>query len=266
MYIHTSSQLVLLKLVGGDQPSTYYYSEFSRGFCGHALRLHRARLETHLRSHSRPRGVGKSLQNITVQDASWATMVATSSVIGQFRQGQMVDSGTLLAASLTPVSPQADRYRMRDFYNAFDGSSLAENDLVDIRIALFRNLTLKLPRPEQNCWIELFYAYWKTVGEILKLDSGSWEAVFEEYKGVANALIRAYTTGGMESWTLPCIYVVGKYLRIFAIRADNEIAARNSTSFRGRFEDDVISDTGNAKLEEAARTLNRLFTLCLFDR
>ena len=190
------------------------------------------------------------------------------SVIGQFREGQTAGSGTLLAQSLTPISPRRDHNRMRSFYNGFDGARLSQN-LTDLRFALFHGLTLRLPKPEQDTWLEIFYAYWKAVGEIIRVASpshGSWEAAFEEYKGVANALIRGYTSGGMEAWTLPCLYVVGKYLRIFAMRADKDITYRNSSSSGGRFQDDLISDTDNAKLEDAARTINRLFILCLNDR
>ncbi len=37
-------------------------------------------------------------------------------------------------------------------------------------------------------------------------------------------LIRGYTNCGFEAWTVPCLYVAGKYMRIFAIKADEGTA------------------------------------------
>lgn len=78
------------------------------------------------------------------------------------------------------------------------------------------------------------------------------------------ALIRGYEKYGLEVWTVPCLYLVGKYTRIFAIKADE--SADNSgtaTSFQDDFNPEAEK---NEKLEDAARTLNRVFQLCLSDR
>lgn len=91
-------------------------------------------------------------------------------------------------------------------------------------------------------------------------------AVFAAWKKLANALIRGYSgSAAIPAWTLPCLYTVGKYLRTFAIKADIEAASQGSASFG--FQDDVAADIEkNANLEEAARIINRMFTLCLSDR
>jgi hypothetical protein len=61
------------------------------------------------------------------------------------------------------------------------------------------------------------------------------------------------------------LYVVGKYLRVFAIKADVETG--NDGEFAGEYSDDFNPEGGkNEKLEDAARVLNRIFTLCLSDR
>lgn len=82
---------------------------------------------------------------------------------------------------------------------------------------------------------------------------------------MTNALIRGYSNFGFESWTVPCLYVTGRYLRVFAIKADEE--SGNTADMSASFQDDLVSDSGkNEKLEDAARVLNRIFTLCLSDR
>lgn len=62
---------------------------------------------------------------------------------------------------------------------------------------------------------------------------------------------------------MPCLYVAGKYLRIFAIKADKDASSSTDiTNF-----DDTDLDVGqNKELENAARMLNRIFQTCLADR
>lgn len=81
------------------------------------------------------------------------------------------------------------------------------------------------------------------------------------------ALIRGYTNLGFQAWTVPCLYIAGKHIRIFAIKADKEIEAKGGQVSSGSFgEDDVNDSDKNEKLEDAARVLNRIFTLCISDR
>lgn len=82
---------------------------------------------------------------------------------------------------------------------------------------------------------------------------------------MTNQLIRGYTSCGFEAWTVPCLYVVGRYLRIFAIKADE--GGTNATGAITTFQDDFNPEAEkNEKLEDAARQLNRIFTICLSDR
>ena len=78
-------------------------------------------------------------------------------------------------------------------------------------------------------------------------------------------LVRGYTNCGFEAWTVPCLYVVGKYMRVFAIKADEGAAHSNGsvTNFQDDFNPEAEK---NEKLEDAARQLNRIFTICLSDR
>lgn len=87
-----------------------------------------------------------------------------------------------------------------------------------------------------------------------------------------NLVIRGYGSSGFQSWTLPVLYNAGKYLRIFAIKADDEQAAKVGNG-AVKIENDGIGDDvtsggfeKNERLEDAARVINRVFTLCISDR
>ncbi|OJJ47788.1 hypothetical protein ASPZODRAFT_131358 [Penicilliopsis zonata CBS 506.65] len=188
-----------------------------------------------------------------------------ASIYEDFKQGHSLGSGDRLAASLTPIAPAEYPDRLRAFYHSGSG------DVPDLHRTLFRNHKLKLPKQEQAAWVDIYTAYWKAAGELVKLDDGtegaSWSKVFDAWKATANALIRGYSTSSLQAWTLPCLYVIGKYLRLFAMRADAEQPSQESIGFNDDLQDDVVADfEKSAKLEEAARIMNRMFTLCLSDR
>jgi hypothetical protein len=190
-----------------------------------------------------------------------------SSIFEDFAQGQRNGSGPRLAAALTPVAPAEYPDRLQSFYRFSNAARVSS----DLRYSLFQANGLKLPKQEQNAWIDIFSAYWTAVGEIAKFtdfpSSASWVKVFTSWKDLANILIRGYSNFGLQAWTVPCLYVVGKYLRTFAMRADAELASQDSMGFGDNFQDDITADfEKNAKLEEAARIMNRMFTLCLSDR
>ena len=84
-----------------------------------------------------------------------------------------------------------------------------------------------------------------------------------------SSLLRGYDRG-FEAWTIPCLYVAGKHLRTFAIKADEE---RNSgcgaeANAAGQaFQDDFNpEEEQNQTLEDCARALNRILTMCISDR
>ena len=184
----------------------------------------------------------------------------------EFRMAYLNGSGPGLAAVLTPIATRDDPDRLRSFYNFSNPAYLNK----DLSSSLFHGKTPKVSKAEQNAWVDIFAAFWETVGEVLKFEAGhpgaSAVAIFTAWKKVANAIIRGYSTAsGLPAWTLPCLYTVGKYLRTFAIKADLQVASQGSSSLG--FQDDLAADfEKNANLEDAARVINRMFTLCLGDR
>jgi COP9 signalosome complex subunit 12 len=60
--------------------------------------------------------------------------------------------------------------------------------------------------------------------------------------------------------------VAGRYLRLYAIRADEE-RQRSGDAAETSFQDDFDPEVEEHKhLEDCARQLNRIFNLCLSDR
>lgn len=95
----------------------------------------------------------------------------------------------------------------------------------------------------------------------------TWTKVFDAWKELCTALYRGYTNYGFENWTLPCLYTAGRYLRIFAMRADQENSQGSDESNAAMLQDDFDPDAEKSShMEDCARVLNRMFTLCLSDR
>jgi COP9 signalosome complex subunit 12 len=187
-----------------------------------------------------------------------------------FKHSHHLRSGPLLATTITPFAPPTEPARLQNFYYGFNSFNISS----ELRTGLLTpKAELRLPKVEGNAWVDLYVAYSKALGEILLAEStvsqANWSKVYEAWKEVANVLIRGYSNAGFQAWTVPCLYVVGRYLRIFAIKADESLrGSRDDVSFpAGGFQDDVTGEVGkNEKLEDAARVINRIFTLCISDR
>jgi hypothetical protein len=105
----------------------------------------------------------------------------------------------------------------------------------------------------QKAFVDVVVAFWEVVYELERGDTGPgyWGRAYQLQNAYATAVARAFTNGGWQNWLLPVLYEACKALREFAIRADEE------EKREGRAGD---------KLEDAARHLNKMFTLCLADR
>lgn len=186
-----------------------------------------------------------------------------SPITGDFCHAYLDGSGAHMAAILTPIATSQDPHRLRSFYNFTNANYLNE----DLKVALFQNFRQRPPRAEQSAWVEIFAAYWYAIGELLRWEEqhpgASAVAIFAAWKKMCNALIKAYSgSSGIAAWTVPCLYSAGKYLRVFAIKADAEVMERGSGF---GFQEDLTADS-NANMSDAALTINRMFTLCLNDR
>ena len=112
---------------------------------------------------------------------------------------------------------------------------------------------------------------WKCIKELTALEhghGGDWLKAFDAYKDVCNQLLKGYTHNGFQSWTVPCLYMTGKYLRIIAMKADRQSSNNTNGDIfaQGLAEDIVDTSSKNEKLEAAAWIINRMFQVCLSDR
>ena len=194
-----------------------------------------------------------------------------SSIINDFKAAQASMNGPMLATCLVPSGSYQDPDRLRTFANLSNHQTVS----ADMRHYLVQNRSpgVKLTKAEGNAWVDIFVSLWSTAREIVAVMDGSsdakWTKAFDAYKDLANSLIRAYTpnAGGFQAWTVPCLYTVGKYLRLFAMRADAELKNLDNISFENGFQDDIMGNVGkNERLEQAAWVINRMFTICLNDR
>ena len=185
-----------------------------------------------------------------------------------FRVAHMNCSGPLLATTITPVAPLDDPKRLIRFFES--SSSFAVS--TDIRSCLLAHpdAELRFAKSEGNAWVDVYIAYWKATGDILAVndaEKGGWTRVHESWKELTNTLIRGYSNSGFEAWTIPCLYVTARYLRTFAIKADKEQNVENGVSFGVDLQDDMAGNPGkNERLENTARIINRIFTMCISDR
>ncbi|KAL3958986.1 hypothetical protein ACCO45_007148 [Purpureocillium lilacinum] len=178
-------------------------------------------------------------------------------------------NGYLLAQTLSPVPPPDDAHRLRKIWQ----STNSHNVKGDIKhfIKTQSSYRASLDADEINGWVEVYAAYWNAIGEILAGESGksTWTKVYESWKDLTSMLIRGYNNFGFEAWTIPSLYLVGKYLRLFAIKSDDERSRSSAdpTTAASLMQDDFDPESGKqAQLRDCEQHLKRIFTLCLNDR
>ena len=188
---------------------------------------------------------------------------------GEFRTAYTQNNGPRLANTLLPPSHSPDIAALDSFYRTCDEYNIAES-LRYIFQGQGQN-RLKIPKAELNAWAEIYSNFWKFLGDAITTrdDSKVRRRRYDSWKEMTNALIRGYNSGHLDAWTLPCLYVAGRWLRAYAIEADQEEQEKGKdTSKITVIESDDIAATmaKSDTLEDAARVINRMFTLCMNDR
>ncbi|KAI5843883.1 hypothetical protein DFP73DRAFT_527139 [Morchella snyderi] len=156
-----------------------------------------------------------------------------SALYKQFRLALKTQNGQALGAVFSP--------RNADI-SSFAFSTNHANVRRDIEYEL-----MQLPAKSRPAWVEAFIGLWK-VAYTLERDEepGAWARAYEGQKETMLAVVRGYQNASWPHWTLPVMYTACKYLRTIAMKADEE------------------GKTGC--LEDAARIVNRAFTVCISDR
>jgi hypothetical protein len=182
--------------------------------------------------------------------------------------------GYVLASTICPEPPADEPARLYNFLRSTNLHSIQ----TDLRYKLQYNPDLQLEKKEATTWIEVFTAFYKFVALLLTAEEAQnaghakeadWSGVYDAWKDVVNALYKGYQSTVFAAWTIPCLYNAGKYLRVFAIKADDKTASQRDSglAFGGIQEEDAFDpDSKHEKLEDAARQINRIFGLCISDR
>lgn len=177
-------------------------------------------------------------------------------------------NGYQLAQTLSPELPAETLKIIWNSTNHNDARGYIRRNLKNV------SSPLKVSNQEIDAWTDVFLSYWTAVGAILAVQGDiiapgkpSWASVYQAWKDMTLFLKRGYQEFGFEAWTIPCLYTAGKYLRVFAIKADDERGLNAADSGAAALGDDFDPEMeAHQTLEECARHLNGLFSLCLTDR
>ncbi|KAH7321388.1 hypothetical protein B0I35DRAFT_213530 [Stachybotrys elegans] len=178
-------------------------------------------------------------------------------------------NGYEVAKTLSPVPPHDRPHRLRSIWQSTNGHSVKGDVRHFIKTKASRGA--RIDPDELNGWIEVYSAYWTAVGEIIAGENGrsTWTKAYEAWRELSLNLIRGYSNFGFEAWTIPSLYMVGKYLRLFAIKSDEE---RSRMAIEPSGGEPLMQDDFDPELEKQAQLRNcegqlkRIFTLCLNDR
>ncbi|KAI0001232.1 PCI domain-containing protein [Xylariaceae sp. FL0662B] len=190
------------------------------------------------------------------------------SLIQEFRVAYLAMRGDQLAETLHP-DVQANPTKLLSIWGRGDQRAVT----ADLNFLFCQDHSrIVLSKEETTGWIEIYLVYWKALGEILAVEGlrndakSSWKKVYDAWKELTLLVIRGYTHYEFENWTIPCLYITGKYLRLFAIRADAERNSSDDVSVPVMQDDFDPESEEQILLEDCARHLNRIFQTCLNDR
>ncbi|KAL2263498.1 hypothetical protein VTK26DRAFT_6493 [Humicola hyalothermophila] len=192
----------------------------------------------------------------------------------EFTEAWTAQNGYQLSKTL---SPEVSTEQLRKIWSSQNAHSIKNS----LKRGLYGHSTPVegLGQEEAQAWAEVYSAYWNAVGALLTArESGNdsikpsqlvWTRVYETWKTLVNTLLRGYQNYGFEAWTLPCLYVVSKHLRLFAIaadreRMDNPDLGENAAAM---LQDDYDPDSHkHERLRDCAGVLTKVFTVCQTDR
>lgn len=89
-------------------------------------------------------------------------------IFEDFKKAFVDGKGYLLAQTLSPVPPPSQPQRLYNFFRSTNFSAAQKDFKYQIS---YNNSTFKLQTIEANGWVEVYYAYWKAVGEVLNAEN-----------------------------------------------------------------------------------------------
>lgn len=234
----------------------------------------RASLDTYKHAHSliAHRRITIGFANCPNIHAYAFPALSMQAALEPFRRAYQQQHAFGVAATFAPAAPRDNPAQLYDFYKSTNEHFVE----TEIRSAIsYRSPGLS--KKESNAWTEIYVSYWRAVGEILKAEEASNQGrlgprqyvdVYDAWKDLMSQFLKHTSSNALPPWSIICVYNVANNLRIFAIRADEQLGrSKGDVTFSSGFQDDIVSTAPRSeKLEEAARVFNRLFALCLGDR
>ena len=92
-------------------------------------------------------------------------------IFDEFRRAYGLGDGRGVSQILSPISPEWQPERLRNFYRSTNFQNVQKDFKYQI---LYDNSSpLRLPADEGNGWVEVFVAYWKAIGEIQNAEAAA---------------------------------------------------------------------------------------------
>lgn len=99
------------------------------------------------------------------------------------------------------------------------------------------------------------------------MQTSTWTKVYEAWKEMSSLLQRGYTHHSFEAWSIQSLDTAGKFLRLFAIKSDEERSKIDAAGPGVQLGDDFDPELEKQQqLRDCEQQLKRMFTLCLSDR
>jgi hypothetical protein len=89
-------------------------------------------------------------------------------IFNDFSAAYPAYNGYMLSKTLSPIAPPGEPNRLSAFFKSTNFNN-AKTDF-KYRLLYDKKNPLTLGAEEGNGWVELFFAYWKAVGEVLKAE------------------------------------------------------------------------------------------------
>lgn len=86
-----------------------------------------------------------------------------------FKEAYGSGDGYALSMTLSPLDPPSQPNKLSSFYRSTNVASAVKD--FRYRILYDNSTPFRLSHEEGNGWVDIYFAYWKAIGEILKADN-----------------------------------------------------------------------------------------------